>query len=92
MPPQGLSQLASVWTLCEGVHMIALSGLGKHDCTACGGYVSWEHGGIVCKNCDALFCCSPACVGGEMYKERLMREKDWGQSQDISSCRWCNPL
>lgn len=34
----------------------------KYHCHTCGGYISWEHGGIVCAKCDALYCCNKACV------------------------------
>ena len=59
----------------------------KYDCVICSSYISWEHGGIVCSNCNALYCCSEHCVG--KYHLKYLTTPNVGSSQIISQCRSC---
>lgn len=49
-------------------------------CYTCGGYISHEHGGILCKNCNRLYCCNDKCISGV---------KDISRSQTIKFCHNC---
>ena len=55
---------------------------GEYDCFTCNGYISWEHGGVVCNNCDAFYCCDTRCTGS-FYDGS-------GQSVGIDKCRLCS--
>lgn len=59
----------------------------NNDCVFCSSYISWEHGGIVCSNCDALYCCSERCVGEHYLK--YLTTANVGHSQSISRCQEC---
>jgi len=52
-------------------------------CVICGSGISWEHGGIECQNCGALFCCSSSCIPQSYCAE------DVGYSRLIPFCPLC---
>lgn len=53
-------------------------GSNTYNCCTCGGYISWEHGGIVCDVCGNMYCCARNCVPVPL--------SNYSQSIGIPSC------
>lgn len=61
----------------------------NYDCHTCGGYISAEHGGIVCRQCEALYCCDLNCINVSPLNANGYSVYYIGNSQSISSCHKC---